>query len=72
MLLKAALELRLNLKESFLVGDRWKDISAGQEVGCSCYFIDYNYQEPRPNPPFYTVASLYEAALIITGSNYGI
>jgi D-glycero-D-manno-heptose 1,7-bisphosphate phosphatase len=72
MLLKAALELKLNLKESFLVGDRWKDISAGQEVGCSCFFIDYNYQEPRPNPPFYRVTSLYEAALIITGSNYGI
>ena len=70
MLLKAALELKLNLKKSFLVGDRWKDISAGQEVGCSCYFIDYDYKEPRPNPPFYTVTSLYEAALTITGSNY--
>lgn len=70
MLLKAALELKLNLKKSFLVGDRWKDISAGQEVGCSCYFIDYDYQEPRPNPPFYTVTSLYEAALIIAGGNY--
>lgn len=70
MLLKAALDLKLNLKKSFLVGDRWKDISAGQEVGCSCYFIDYAYQEPRPNPPFYTVTSLYEAALTIAGSNY--
>ena len=71
MLLNAALDLKINLKESFLVGDRWKDISAGQEVGCSCYFIDYSYQEPRPNPPFYTVTSLYEAALMITGSHYG-
>ena len=72
LILAAARELNICLNRSFMVGDRWKDISAGQEVGCSCYFIDYNYQESRPNPPFYTVTSLYEAALIITGSNYGI
>ena len=35
------------------------------------YFCGHDdYQEPRPNPPFYTVTSLYEAALIIAGGNY--
>lgn len=61
----AGSHLNLNLKESFLVGDRWKDIQAGQEVGCKCYFIDYKYAEKNPEPPFVRVASLMEATKLI-------
>lgn len=66
MLLQASRELGINLNSSYLVGDRWKDIKAGQEVGCRCYFIDNNYDEPRPAPPFYTVKSLYEATVLLS------
>lgn len=72
MLLKAASDLGLILENSFLVGDRWKDISAGQQVGCSCFFIDYDYKESKPSPPFNTVNSLLEAARLITGGKHGI
>ena len=72
MLIKAASDLDLILENSFLVGDRWKDISAGQQVGCSCFFIDYNYKESKPSPPFNTVNSLLEAARLITGGKHGI
>jgi D-glycero-D-manno-heptose 1,7-bisphosphate phosphatase len=68
MLLRAAVELDLDLNQSYLVGDRWKDINAGQKVGCRCYFIDNNYDEPRPILPFHTVKSLYEAAILIRES----
>jgi D-glycero-D-manno-heptose 1,7-bisphosphate phosphatase len=66
MLTNAARELSLNLNESFLVGDRWKDIQAGQNAGCHCFFIDNGYLEKRPEPPFHTVVSLLEAASYIT------
>lgn len=65
MLSQAAKEWNLDLKQSFLVGDRWKDIQAGQEVDCRCFFIDYGYCEEKPKPPFDTVRSLLEAAQII-------
>lgn len=63
---KAARDLDLDMSKSFMVGDRWKDIEAGQRAGCRCFFIDNNYSERRPTPPFYTVTSLLEAAKVIT------
>jgi D-glycero-D-manno-heptose 1,7-bisphosphate phosphatase len=62
MLLLAAERLEVNLSESYLIGDRWKDIEAGQSVGCKCYFIDNNYAERRPSRPYTRVSSLQEAA----------
>ena len=67
---KAARDLDLDISKSFMVGDRWKDIEAGQRAGCKCFFIDNNYSERRPTPPFHTVISLLEAAKIIAkGTN---
>jgi D-glycero-D-manno-heptose 1,7-bisphosphate phosphatase len=62
LLLKAALDLEIDLTCSIMVGDRWRDIEAGQNVGCDCFFIDYNYNETKPNQPFQTVSSLLEVA----------
>jgi D-glycero-D-manno-heptose 1,7-bisphosphate phosphatase len=62
LLTKAALDLDLDLQSSFMVGDRWKDIEAGQNVGCTCFFIDYSYCEKMPKEPFFPVASLLAAA----------
>ena len=63
----ATSELDINLDESFVVGDRWRDISAGQAVGCKTFFIDYSYTEKRPDAPFTIVSSLLEAAKLVTG-----
>jgi len=63
---KAALDLDLDVSKSFMVGDRWKDIEAGQRVGCRCFYIDNNYLERRPIQPFQRVTSLLEAAILIT------
>jgi D-glycero-D-manno-heptose 1,7-bisphosphate phosphatase len=62
LLLTASKELNLDLKESILVGDRWKDVHSGQTVGCECYFIDNKYEETQPNQPFIPVASLLDSA----------
>lgn len=62
LLLEAAREWNIDLAASFFVGDRWRDIEAGQRAGCSSIFIDYGYLERRPDPPFVAVRSLREAA----------
>ena len=61
----AAADLGIDLKESFMIGDRWRDISAGQSAGCRCFFVDYNYTEKRPKMPYVEVSSLFDAVQII-------
>ena len=68
LLLKAASDLEIDLKKCYLVGDRWKDIAAGQTAGCSNFFINYNYTEKKPNTPYKEVSSLKEAVTIILES----
>ena len=62
MLLQAAREFGIDLARSFLVGDRWRDVAAGQAAGCTSFFIDYGYDEKRPEPPYIEVKSLAEAS----------
>ena len=67
LLLKAAEDLNLDVKKSYMVGDRWRDVGAGQSAGCKNFFIDYDYSEKRPVEPFVTVSSLLQATEIILG-----
>ena len=61
----AAAERNVDLSSSFLVGDRWRDIEAGQRAGCTTFYIDYGYSERQPEGWHYRVTSLAEAAAII-------
>ena len=61
MLLQAAREFDIDLERSFMVGDRWRDVAAGQAAGCMSFFIDYGYRERQPKPPYVEVKSLAEA-----------
>jgi len=65
LILKAAHDLAIDVSRSSLVGDRWRDIAAGQSAGCKCFFIDYKYTERSPPPPFTQVSSLLEATRMI-------
>ncbi|MBI4969613.1 MAG: HAD-IIIA family hydrolase [Rhodospirillales bacterium] len=72
MLQDAARQWNIDLAGSFMVGDRWRDIAAGQAAGCACFFIDFGYDEKRPEPPYRTVAGLKEASsLILNGTMAG-
>lgn len=62
LLLKAAADQGIDLKRSFLVGDRWRDIEAGQRAGCRTIFIDRGYRERRPVGADAEVNDLAEAA----------
>ena len=66
-LFAAAKQHDINLPQSYMVGDRWRDIEAGQGVGCRTVFIDYCYAEKQPESVNYRVRSLSEAAQIILG-----
>jgi D-glycero-D-manno-heptose 1,7-bisphosphate phosphatase len=51
LLTRAARELGLDLSGSYLVGDRWRDVAAGQAAGVATVFLDRGYAEQRPERP---------------------
>ena len=65
MLIEAAREWKIDLRRSFMVGDRWRDVAAGKAAGCYTIFVDYKYQERYPDNPDAVVASLEEAGRLI-------
>lgn len=63
LLVEASAEYGIDLRSSFLVGDRWRDIEAGQAAGCLTVWIDYGYTERAPlRAPSARVTCLREAA----------
>lgn len=68
LILDASREYSLNLGESWLIGDRWKDIDAGCAAGCRTVFLDYGYDEPLKSQPDHTISRLEQLApLILSG-----
>lgn len=65
LLLEAAAQFDIDLSTSYMVGDRWRDVGAAHVAGCRAFFIDYSYDERRPDPPYVRVESLAEAAALI-------
>ncbi len=66
-LIEAAKQYQINLSKSFMIGDRWQDIEAGQSAGCKTFFVNHHYYEKKPETPDFIVSSLLEAQKIITG-----
>ena len=58
MLKKASKKWNIDLKKSYLIGDRWKDIKSGESMGCTTIFIDYNYDEYKPKSYNYKYKSI--------------
>jgi D-glycero-D-manno-heptose 1,7-bisphosphate phosphatase len=51
----------LNMRQSFVIGDRWSDILCGQKAGCKTIYIDRCYNEKKPknyNFKFKNISSL--------------
>lgn len=62
LVLEAAKDWNIDLHGSYFVGDRWRDVEAGQRAGCRAIFVDYGYRERRPEAPYIQARSLREAA----------
>ncbi len=58
----AARALDADPKEGFVVGDRWRDIEAGEAAGCRTIWIDRGYAEKTPSNYDYRAESLLGAA----------
>ena len=65
MLIAAAHDWQIDLPNSYMVGDRWRDVEAGNAAGCHTFFIDYGYQEGCDAIPGTIVKSLREAGALI-------
>ncbi len=61
MLLDLAERHGIDLKASITIGDRWRDIVAGQRAGTKTVFIDRKYKERGPDAPDLTVDELGDA-----------
>jgi D-glycero-D-manno-heptose 1,7-bisphosphate phosphatase len=61
LILRAAAELNIDLKESYVIGDRWRDIDCARAAGCRAIFIDRGYKEKLRQAPDVTVANFKEA-----------
>jgi D-glycero-D-manno-heptose 1,7-bisphosphate phosphatase len=62
MLLEAARRWRIDLRRSFLVGDRWSDVVAGQAAGCCTLLVETPYSGRERCQPDRCVRDLAEAA----------
>jgi D-glycero-D-manno-heptose 1,7-bisphosphate phosphatase len=62
MLFEAARRWRLDLNRSFLVGDRWSDVAAGQAAGCRTVLVHTPHSGAERCRPDHTVTDLTEAA----------
>jgi D-glycero-D-manno-heptose 1,7-bisphosphate phosphatase len=69
MLLRAAASHNLDLKRSFLIGDRWRDVDCADAAGCRSLFIDHGYNEPLRKKPDFTVSSFSEAVATVLQTN---
>ena len=71
MLQDAARDCGVDLAASYMVGDRWRDIEAGERAGCTTIFIDHGYEERQPRRYDMKVRSLAEAADWIVSNERG-
>jgi D-glycero-D-manno-heptose 1,7-bisphosphate phosphatase len=70
LILAAARQYGINLGASYMVGDRWRDIEAGQRAGCRTVFLAYGYAERGPAvPPSAVFESLWDASRWILQQN---
>lgn len=65
LILDAAERWDIDVKSSYMVGDRWRDIEAGKAAGCTTVFVDRQYEESLRSPPDFTVSSLVEAVPLL-------
>jgi D-glycero-D-manno-heptose 1,7-bisphosphate phosphatase len=66
LLLEAAAEHAISLTESYMIGDRWRDIDCGYSANCTTIFIDRGYREALREQPDFRASDLEGAARIIT------
>jgi D-glycero-D-manno-heptose 1,7-bisphosphate phosphatase len=61
LLQEGAQQFGIDLKASFMVGDRWRDVEAGRSAGCKTVLIENPYSQAEKCTPDLKVKNLSEA-----------
>jgi len=61
LILRAAAELKIDLKQSYVIGDRWRDIDCARAAGCRAILIERGYKEKLREAPDFTVGNFNQA-----------
>lgn len=62
LLLEAAKEYNIDLSQSVMIGDRWKDIAAGVAASCKTIWLNQHYDEKSPTNYDLETKSLLQAS----------
>lgn len=65
MLLAAADTWKIDLRSSFMVGDRWRDVEAGRRAGCQTVLVGEHHEPGEEVVPDFRTDSLHAATRII-------
>ena len=65
MIFEAQKKYDIDLKKSYFIGDRWRDIGAGNRAKCKTIFIDRKYNEKNIFKAKYNVRKIKEIINII-------
>jgi len=65
LLIEAAKKYGIDLKNSFLIGDGWKDVEAGKAAGCKVILLKTDYNQEAQKKSDFVVENLEEAYKII-------
>jgi len=61
LILRAAAELNIDPKKSYVIGDRWRDVDCARAAGCRAILIQRGYKETLRKAPDFTVANFEDA-----------
>jgi len=62
LFVQAGAAFDVDLRASFMVGDRWSDVAAGQAAGCTTFLVDVLYSQSHRCTPDFHAADLLHAA----------
>ena len=65
LILRAAAELNIDPKTSYVIGDRWRDVDCARAAGCHAIFIQRGYKESLREAPDFIVANFNEAVTAV-------
>ncbi len=68
LILEARDKYNLNLNQSFVIGDRWRDMDAAENSNCKSVFIDHHYSEKHPSKYKFSFENIDDALRFIIGS----
>ncbi len=72
LLVGAAAEQGISLADSYMIGDRWRDIDCGYAASCTTIFIDCGYDEALRDQPHFRTSDLEGAARIIVSRDNSV